>query len=520
MRAAEADRLRQALLTSISHDLRTPLAAIIGSAGDAARLRRRPDRGERAPNSLGTILDESERLEPLHRQPPRHDPARIRRRSRRTARPHDLGEIVGSALQRAGQGAGRPPRRGRACRPTCRWSTSTRCSSSRCCSTCSTTPRNTRPRAPPSASTAGARAAPAARVLQIARRGRGHPARRPRARLRQVPPRAEGRPGARRHRPRPRDLPRLRRGHGRHDRRRPTAPDGPGAVFTVTLPAAGTPRRDGTPHERARRSASSSSTTSRRSAGCCAPASPRRATTSSRPANGREARARSRRAAPDLVILDLGLPDVSGPRAPARWRAAGSDDAGRHPLQPHRRGRHRRGAGARRRRLCHQAVRHEGARRPHPHRAAPPPAGARRAARCSRSGDLTVDLVRRIVRLGGAEVKLTPREYEVLRVLVQHAGKVLTHQFSDPPGLGRQRRRAEPARPVRQLRQKIEADPERPRHILHRDRRRLPAHGSGLRPHPFGYVVKLVELRSSGKASMRSGRSGSSAPNSVRKSTR
>ena len=33
MRAAEADRLRQALLTSISHDLRTPLAAIIGSAG-------------------------------------------------------------------------------------------------------------------------------------------------------------------------------------------------------------------------------------------------------------------------------------------------------------------------------------------------------------------------------------------------------------------------------------------------------------------------------------------------------
>ena len=45
------------------------------------------------------------------------------------------------------------------------------------------------------------------------------------------------------------------------------------------------------------------------------------------------------------------------------------------------------------------------------------------------SGDLSVDLVRRIVRRRGAEVKLTPREYDILRVLVQHAGKVLTHQF-------------------------------------------------------------------------------------------
>ena len=35
--------------------------------------------------------------------------------------------------------------------------------------------------------------------------------------------------------------------------------------------------------------------------------------------------------------------------------------AGRHPVEPHRRGRHRRGAGERRRRLCHQAFRHEGA---------------------------------------------------------------------------------------------------------------------------------------------------------------
>lgn len=46
-----------------------------------------------------------------------------------------------------------------------------------------------------------------------------------------------------------------------------------------------------------------------------------------------------------------------------------------------------------------------------------------------RSGDLSVDLVRRIVKVGDREVKLSPKEYELLRVLVQHAGKVLTHRF-------------------------------------------------------------------------------------------
>ena len=46
-----------------------------------------------------------------------------------------------------------------------------------------------------------------------------------------------------------------------------------------------------------------------------------------------------------------------------------------------------------------------------------------------RTGDLSVDLVRRIVKLGEHEVKLSPKEYDLLRLLVQHAGKVLTHQF-------------------------------------------------------------------------------------------
>jgi two-component system KDP operon response regulator KdpE len=82
-----------------------------------------------------------------------------------------------------------------------------------------------------------------------------------------------------------------------------------------------------------------------------------------------------------------------------------------------------------------------------------------------RVGDLSVDLVRRIVKVGEREVKLSPKEYELLRVLVQHAGKVLTHKFL----LGELWDGLTDAQYlrvyVRQLRQKIEADPERPQHI-------------------------------------------------------
>jgi two-component system, OmpR family, KDP operon response regulator KdpE len=81
-------------------------------------------------------------------------------------------------------------------------------------------------------------------------------------------------------------------------------------------------------------------------------------------------------------------------------------------------------------------------------------------------GDLSVDLVRRIVKVGERDVKLSPKEYDLLRVLVQHAGKVLTHKFllgelwddlTDTQYLRVY---------VRQLRQKIEADPERPHYIM------------------------------------------------------
>jgi two-component system KDP operon response regulator KdpE len=46
-----------------------------------------------------------------------------------------------------------------------------------------------------------------------------------------------------------------------------------------------------------------------------------------------------------------------------------------------------------------------------------------------RTGNLSVDLVRRVVRLGERDVRLSPKEYDLLRLLVQHAGKVLTHKF-------------------------------------------------------------------------------------------
>jgi two-component system KDP operon response regulator KdpE len=81
-------------------------------------------------------------------------------------------------------------------------------------------------------------------------------------------------------------------------------------------------------------------------------------------------------------------------------------------------------------------------------------------------GDLSVDLVRRVVKIGGKVVKLSPKEYDLLRLMVQHAGKVLTHKFllnqlwAVP--IDAQYLRVY----VRQLRHKIEPDPARPQYIL------------------------------------------------------
>jgi two-component system, OmpR family, KDP operon response regulator KdpE len=79
-----------------------------------------------------------------------------------------------------------------------------------------------------------------------------------------------------------------------------------------------------------------------------------------------------------------------------------------------------------------------------------------------RTGELGVDLVRRIVTVGGREVKLTPREYDILRLLVTHAGKVLTHKFILREVWGGDTDVQYLRIYVRALRQKLEADPERP----------------------------------------------------------
>ena len=151
-------------------------------------------------------------------------------------------------------------------------------------------------------------------------------------------------------------------------------------------------------------------------------------------ANAAAARERLAEALPDLIILDLGLPDVPG-------LELGADDYVTKPFGTKE-------LVARVRVALRHRLQQQGERP------------------LFKVDGLVVDLVRRIVKVGDAEVKLTPREYEILRVLVQHAGKVLTHAFVIRQVWGGfadiQNLRVH----VGQLRHKIEADPEQPRYIL------------------------------------------------------
>jgi len=181
--------------------------------------------------------------------------------------------------------------------------------------------------------------------------------------------------------------------------------------------------------------------------------------------SGRSALELLREQPPDLVILDLGLPDMQGHELLRTMRArndkvpivvlssrddetgkvqaldAGADDYVTKPFGMDELLARMRAA------LRHQLQTH--GERP-----------------IFRVGDLSVDLVRRIVKIGDREIKLSPKEYELLRLLVQHAGKVLTHKFLLKQ-LWSDLTDAQYLRVyVRQLRQKIEADPERPHYIL------------------------------------------------------
>lgn len=182
-------------------------------------------------------------------------------------------------------------------------------------------------------------------------------------------------------------------------------------------------------------------------------------------ADGKHALAEIERSQPDLVILDLGLPDISGLDLIRTVRAGGSaipilvlssraDETGKvealdlgaddYVTKPFGTGElFARVRAALRHRLLQQGEQP-----------------------IFQSGNLSVDLVRRIVRVEGAEVKLSPKEYDILRLLVAHAGKVLTHRMLMSNVWGGETDVQYLRIYIRQLRQKIEADPEQPQHIL------------------------------------------------------
>ena len=98
-RTAETERLRSALLTSISHDLKTPLAAVLGAASALRDLGKKLSEAERV-DLLATIIDESERLNRFIANLLDMTKLESGAISPNIAL-HDLGEIVGSALRRA-----------------------------------------------------------------------------------------------------------------------------------------------------------------------------------------------------------------------------------------------------------------------------------------------------------------------------------------------------------------------------------------------------------------------------------
>jgi len=181
---------------------------------------------------------------------------------------------------------------------------------------------------------------------------------------------------------------------------------------------------------------------------------------------GREALSRLGDSAPDICVLDLGLPDVDGLDLIQRFRQAstvpivvlssrtheqakidaldlGADD---YVTKPFAMGE----LMARLRTALRHRVQRQGAQP------------------LLEIGDLTVDLMRGLVAVGGQPVRLSATEYKLLKALALHAGRVLTHRQiveavwgpkieHDPQYLRVY---------MRALRQKIEPDPARPTYLL------------------------------------------------------
>ncbi|MCC7446214.1 MAG: response regulator [Anaerolineae bacterium] len=181
--------------------------------------------------------------------------------------------------------------------------------------------------------------------------------------------------------------------------------------------------------------------------------------------SGQDALVKAAQVRPDLVILDLGLPDINGLDVLKRLREwtqtpviilsvhdadqdkvaaldAGADDYLTKPFSMNE-------LLARMR----VAQRHS---RPVPD------------STVFTVGNVQVDLVRRIVTVSGEPVKLTPTEFALLRLMIQHAGKVLTHRQILREVWGPEY--VDETHYLRvyfgQLREKLEADPARPKIIL------------------------------------------------------
>lgn len=168
---------------------------------------------------------------------------------------------------------------------------------------------------------------------------------------------------------------------------------------------------------------------------------------------------------PDLIILDLGLPDLDGVEVTRRLRSwtqtpviilsvrdleddkvgaldAGADDYLTKPF----------GLSELMARI-RVAMRHAVMSTPEP------------VFEC---GNLVVDLARREVNLAGERVALTPTEYDLLRVLVQNAGRVLTHNqlLRQVWGTAYEQESHLLRVNISNLRRKIESNPDRPEYIL------------------------------------------------------